>query len=118
MGISFFLGTTSFCFVNSHLTANANNWAKRNANFSDIVARLNLGQKGLGRFDATTQFHHLFWLGDLNYRITLPPQDTIDYIRANDLKKLVLADQLDLQRGRGCAFYGFGSGRLSCFLGG
>jgi phosphatidylinositol-3,4,5-trisphosphate 5-phosphatase 2 len=114
VGLSFFLGTTSLCFVNCHLTANSENWAKRNANFMDIVARLNLGQKRLaGRFDATNQFHHLFWFGDLNYRINLPALEVISSIKANDLKKLVLSDQLDRQRERGAAFFGFEEGPLA-----
>ena len=30
---------------------------------------LSLGPKNLSHFDITTQFHHLFFLGDLNYRL-------------------------------------------------
>ncbi len=97
------------CFVNCHLTANAENWAKRNANFCDIVARLNLGQKRLSRIDASNQFHHLFWFGDLNYRINLPPENTIAAIKSQEFSQLVLSDQLISQRERGCAFYGFGA---------
>ncbi|KAH3804671.1 hypothetical protein DPMN_132959 [Dreissena polymorpha] len=44
---------------------------RRNQNFRDIVKNLtlNLGQKHLSLFDITSQFQHVFWLGDLNYRI-------------------------------------------------
>lgn len=42
---------------------------RRNQNFLDILSGLNLGQKGV--FGITHQFHHVFWFGDLNYRIEL-----------------------------------------------
>lgn len=42
---------------------------RRNQNFHDILKGLNLGQKSV--FDLTNQFHHVFWFGDLNYRIAL-----------------------------------------------
>ena len=42
---------------------------RRNQNFLDILSGLNLGMKGV--FGITHQFHHVFWFGDLNYRIDL-----------------------------------------------
>ena len=46
--------------------------SRRNQNFLDILKGLNLGQKGV--FGLTHQFHHVFWFGDLNYRIDLDVQ--------------------------------------------
>ena len=40
---------------------------RRNQNFHDILRGLNLGQQGV--FDISNHFHHLFWFGDLNYRV-------------------------------------------------
>ena len=45
---------------------------RRNQNFLDILKGLNLGQKGV--FGITHQFHHVFWFGDLNYRIDMDVQ--------------------------------------------
>ena len=42
---------------------------RRNQNFHDILRGLSVGHKGYGDFDLTNQFHHMFFLGDLNYRI-------------------------------------------------
>ena len=42
---------------------------RRNQNFKDILNNLTLGQKDLNAFDLTKQFHHVFWYGDLNYRL-------------------------------------------------
>jgi hypothetical protein len=38
-----------------------NKLSKRNANASDILAKLQLGQKHLAGFDISNQFHHVFW---------------------------------------------------------
>lgn len=74
VGISFSLGPVSLCFVNCHLAARSTEARvlRRNQNFLDILKGLNLGQKGV--FGITHQFHHVFWFGDLNYRIDLEVQ--------------------------------------------
>jgi hypothetical protein len=61
VGVSFFLGGTALCFINCHLAAGSMKWAKRNANYYDIISKLQLGQKRLSVFDSTNQFHHVFW---------------------------------------------------------
>lgn len=62
---------------------------RRNQNYVNILRFLNLGDKKLTPFDITHRFTHLFWLGDLNYRIDLPPGVNIKtlefiYIQAVD----------------------------------
>ena len=42
---------------------------RRNQNVKDIMKGLSLEPKNLSHFDITTQFQHLFFLGDLNYRL-------------------------------------------------
>lgn len=46
---------------------------RRNQNYTNILRFLNLGDKKLNPFDITHRFTHLFWLGDLNYRVDFPP---------------------------------------------
>lgn len=38
----------------------------------NILRFLALGDKKLSPFNITHRFTHLFWLGDLNYRLELP----------------------------------------------
>lgn len=38
----------------------------------NILRFLALGDKKLNPFNITHRFTHLFWLGDLNYRVELP----------------------------------------------
>ena len=45
---------------------------RRNQNYMNILRFLALGDKKLSPFNITHRFTHLFWLGDLNYRVDLP----------------------------------------------
>lgn len=40
----------------------------------DILRLLSLGDKQLSSFDISLRFTHLFWLGDLNYRLDMDIQ--------------------------------------------
>lgn len=46
---------------------------RRNQNYMSILRFLTLGDKKLSPFNITHRFTHLFWLGDLNYRVEQPP---------------------------------------------
>lgn len=47
---------------------------RRNQNFADILRLLSLGDRQLSAFDVSLRFTHLFWCGDLNYRLDLDVQ--------------------------------------------
>lgn len=47
---------------------------RRNQNYLDILRLLSLGDKQLNSFDISLRFTHLFWLGDLNYRLDMDIQ--------------------------------------------
>lgn len=67
--IGFTYGTTSFGFVSSHLAAHMGKTAARNADYWEVL-RETRKQIGVSRHvDATASFDHVFWVGDLNYRI-------------------------------------------------
>lgn len=40
----------------------------------DILRLLSLGDKQLSSFDISLRFTHLFWFGDLNYRLDMDIQ--------------------------------------------
>ncbi|KAM6064451.1 phosphatidylinositol 3,4,5-trisphosphate 5-phosphatase 1 isoform 3-T3 [Theristicus caerulescens] len=73
VGVSFMFNGTSFGFVNSHLTSGSEKKHRRNQNYTNILRFLTLGDKKLSPFNITHRFTHLFWLGDLNYRVEQPP---------------------------------------------
>ena len=107
VGVSFFLGTTSFCFVNAHLAAGTEKLSRRNKDYRDILSKLQLGDKKLSVFDPTNQFHHVFFFGDLNYRVQLPVDTVLELIKQRQLNDLFRADQLQHQRARGNVLWGF-----------
>ncbi|XP_065644499.1 phosphatidylinositol 3,4,5-trisphosphate 5-phosphatase 2A isoform X4 [Hydra vulgaris] len=102
VGVSFYVGQTSFCFVNCHLTSGNEHVLRRNQNYHSILRGLNLGQKDC--FDLSLSFHYLFWFGDLNYRIDLDVDTIINSITAKNWSKLVSADQLLTEIKKGNAF--------------
>ncbi|XP_033760174.1 phosphatidylinositol 3,4,5-trisphosphate 5-phosphatase 2A-like [Pecten maximus] len=113
VGISFYFRGTSFCFVNTHLTSGDERNARRNQNFKDIIKGLSLGQKHLGLTDITNQFHHLFWLGDLNYRVEEDVQVLLRKLEENDLKSLLAKDQLRRSQKEHKGFNGFQEAEIS-----
>jgi len=63
---------TSFAFISCHLTAHegVRNCEMRNASVKEILGGVRAGDT---RFDISGQRHHVFWMGDMNYRLTSDP---------------------------------------------
>ncbi|XP_051855240.1 phosphatidylinositol 3,4,5-trisphosphate 5-phosphatase 1 isoform X4 [Antechinus flavipes] len=101
VGVSFMFNGTSLGFVNSHLTSGSEKKLRRNQNYMSILRFLALGDKKLSPFNITHRFTHLFWLGDLNYRLDLPPSEAeniIQKIKQQQFPELLLHDQLLMER--------------------
>uniref|UniRef100_A0A8C3AKQ1 phosphatidylinositol-3,4,5-trisphosphate 5-phosphatase n=1 Tax=Cyclopterus lumpus TaxID=8103 RepID=A0A8C3AKQ1_CYCLU len=107
VGVSFLLNGTSFGFVNCHLTSGSEKVLRRNQNFVDILRLLSLGDKQLGAFDISLRFAHLFWCGDLNYRLDLDVQDILKHVSKREFEELMCADQLTRERQKRKAFLNF-----------
>lgn len=101
VGVSFMFNGTSFGFVNSHLTSGSEKKHRRNQNYTSILRFLSLGDKKLTPFNITHRFTHLFWLGDLNYRLELSPMEAeniIQKIKQQQYAELLNYDQLLVER--------------------
>ncbi|XP_034545218.1 inositol polyphosphate phosphatase-like 1b isoform X2 [Notolabrus celidotus] len=107
VGISFLLCGTSFGFVNCHLTSGSEKVIRRNQNFVDILRLLSLGDRQLNAFDISLRFTHLFWCGDLNYRLDLDVQDILKHVSKREFEELMCADQLTRERHKRKAFLNF-----------
>lgn len=108
VGVSFYFSGTGFCFINSHLTSRSEKLKRRNQNFQDILKALDLGRKC--STDVTNKFHHVFFFGDLNYRIDgLDPLKIIDMIKTcnDNFQSLLLYDQLRKVQQERRVFTGF-----------
>lgn len=106
VGISFYFNGTSFGFVNCHLTSGSDKVLRRNQNFVDILRLLSLGDK-IGPFDVSLRFSHLFWCGDLNYRLDLDVQDILKHVSKREFEELMCVDQLTRERHKRKSFLNF-----------
>jgi hypothetical protein len=80
VAISLSVFETKLCFVGCHLAAREERVLDRNENYREILRGIKLCQP----FDVMNCFHHLFWLGDLNYRVDLPRDAVMERIAQED----------------------------------
>ncbi|XP_069664814.1 phosphatidylinositol 3,4,5-trisphosphate 5-phosphatase 2 [Haliaeetus albicilla] len=113
VGVSFMFNGTSFGFVNCHLTSGNEKTARRNQNYLDILRLLSLGDKQLSSFDISLRFTHLFWFGDLNYRLDMDIQEILNYISRKELEPLLKVDQLNLEKEKHKVFLRFGEEEIT-----
>lgn len=105
VAIRFEYGDTSFCFVNAHFSAGSSNIEERRGDYDSIV-------KSIGFTRSKTIPHHdsIFWLGDLNYRITLPNEEVRKELSAQQegyIDRLLRYDQLTQEINSGVVFQEF-----------
>ena len=124
-------GRTSLGFCSCHLAAHDHKLKQRNENCQEIL-RETEHKLGTKRLDLGSQFDHIFWMGDLNYRVDLNaaaitqaaklgvkdlPKPYADHDRHHrevlklvdkeEWEELYNADQLQTSRAAGDAFFGF-----------
>lgn len=117
--ISFFFKHTSFAFVNCHLSAHQNKTSARNAEVRHLMRSLKLKTTAPPQLDTLRQFHHVFWMGDLNYRLnfgdqgdSLSPSEAqftsmVQKIQAGSYDELFACDQLQTEMHEGRVFAEF-----------
>ena len=110
VGCSFRFYETTLGFVCSHLAAHQHKSDSRNDDYRTIVHGLtpSIHQLPTQKIDITNQFDHLFWLGDLNYRIDgLAREEVLQLILDKNWTKLTLHDQLRREIESGGSFIDF-----------
>ena len=85
--IKLVVDNTSLCFVSSHLAPHEGrkNCDARNANVRSIMEG-SINWMGQSNMDLGSQYHHCFWMGDMNYRSDVPEESSWE-IRSKDEKK-------------------------------
>lgn len=75
VGVSFQLNETLICFVNSHLAAHVHEYERRNQDHDEILRSMQFNDG----FKTRTILEHdqIFWIGDLNYRLTSTDDEQI-----------------------------------------
>eukprot|EP00494_Astrolonche_serrata_P024305 UN24563 len=122
VAISFDFRGTSMCFVNSHLAAHQEHKQRRDEDYSEIVEQMRLG---ILKQELLAEFHYVFWMGDLNYRVDYACQGNkktpeekdfnmmVDLIKDEKKRKMVFGDdQLQKSIKAGDAFTGFTEGEI------
>eukprot|EP01029_Cantina_marsupialis_P023527 TRINITY_DN5895_c0_g3_i1.p1 TRINITY_DN5895_c0_g3~~TRINITY_DN5895_c0_g3_i1.p1 ORF type:complete len:1899 (+),score=565.67 TRINITY_DN5895_c0_g3_i1:99-5795(+) len=109
---------TPFAFVSSHLAARSTRVPQRAANYGEICKSLHVGHGDRG-LEFLHKFSHVFWLGDLNYRIDFgksgTPQEfryVVGLAEAGRFSELVEQDQLNSERNQGNVFASFQEGSI------
>ncbi|KAK0087327.1 hypothetical protein PV325_001267 [Microctonus aethiopoides] len=97
VAVSCSIHNTSICFVNAHLAAHCEEFERRNQDYADICSRLSFSAhippKNFKDHD------QIYWLGDLNYRITeLDVLSAKQHITMGNYPPVLALDQLGQQR--------------------
>nr|ABR16678.1 unknown [Picea sitchensis] len=121
--ISFKFWDTGLCFVNSHFAAHDGHCETRNSNYREIVRELRVGVQNI---DLLNQFNHVFWMGDLNYRLDftgmeenpISPQrrfwhKKVKQIMTGEYKDMLQYDELSREKSASRVLHGFNEGSIN-----
>ncbi|XP_051126568.1 type IV inositol polyphosphate 5-phosphatase 3-like [Andrographis paniculata] len=116
VAVSMSIHQTLCCFICTHLTAGErdSDAVKRNADVHEIHKRTRFNQlSSIGLPRRIYDHERIIWLGDLNYRINLSYEQTIELIYKREWSKLVEKDQLMRELKKDHVFDGWSEGTLS-----
>ena len=110
VGVSFQINETFMCFINSHLAAHVQEFERRNEDHDEILRRMTFNDGFRSR--TILEHHQVFWIGDLNYRLTKTDDEGIRTFC--DYEKIFYLDQLYVQRVQDKrVFQGFQEGKIT-----
>eukprot|EP00879_Flechtneria_rotunda_P018468 GHRR01019372.1.p1 GENE.GHRR01019372.1~~GHRR01019372.1.p1 ORF type:complete len:956 (+),score=336.65 GHRR01019372.1:1037-3904(+) len=128
VGVSFTIDDTRFAIVCAHLAAHQGKTAQRNEDVAQICDYLHLSLPGgVKGADLVTGFHHVIWMGDLNYRLNYGEQATTyadsptaedfqslcNIVHAGKYQQLLALDQLKAEQAAGRVFVEFKEGHFN-----
>ncbi|CAG5106950.1 Similar to OCRL: Inositol polyphosphate 5-phosphatase OCRL (Homo sapiens) [Cotesia congregata] len=106
VAVSCLIHNTSVCFINAHLAAHCEEYERRNQDYADICTRLSFSNHVPAK--SFKDHDQIYWLGDLNYRITeMDVLTAKQYITIGNYAPVLALDQLGQQRKLGKVLQGF-----------
>ncbi|KAL6190404.1 hypothetical protein ACLB2K_036802 [Fragaria x ananassa] len=115
VSVRFQLHETSFCFVCCHLASGGRlgDEKLRNSNVAEIMNRTSFPRgPSLDLPRNILDHQRVIFLGDLNYRISLPEETTRSLVDCEDWKALLQSDQLSMELNDGQVFEGWLEGSI------
>ncbi|XP_055597447.1 inositol polyphosphate 5-phosphatase OCRL [Uranotaenia lowii] len=110
VGVSFQLNESLLCFVNAHLAAHTQEVDRRNEDHDEIIRRMSFEKTFRGR--SIDEHHHIFWIGDLNYRLNGEISQEFVNEKDRDYNQLYPYDQLYLEKLRKRIFREYKEGKI------
>ncbi|SCU91378.1 LAMI_0E05644g1_1 [Lachancea mirantina] len=99
VAVRFTYSATKFCFLVSHLAAGLENVDQRHHDYKTIVKNIRFAK------DLRIKDHDVvIWMGDFNYRISLPNEEVRNSVISKNYSKLFDRDQLNQQMIAGESF--------------
>ena len=103
-GICLKFHNTSMAFLSCHLAARLERTKMRRINVEEIVNQIQLANKDS---DLSSQFHHVFFMGDLNYRIEMEGAEAEPLVQQKNWLELLNQDQLLTEMRESGLLHGF-----------
>ncbi|CAI9774679.1 unnamed protein product [Fraxinus pennsylvanica] len=115
VSVRFRLHETSFCFVCSHLASGGREGDERyrNSNAAEILSRTSFPRgSSLDLPQKVLDHDRVIFLGDLNYRISLPESETRLLVKKGEWNALLENDQLRMELKESQVFEGWHEGAI------
>jgi hypothetical protein len=106
VGVALGVYDATMAFISAHMASKR--IAMRQQQYCDVIDRLGAKLGGRG-FQLTEEFHHIVWMGDLNYHCKdVSAEEAAAMIRQGRVADLLMDhDELLQERGEGKVFYDF-----------
>ncbi|KAJ7297474.1 hypothetical protein O6H91_Y040900 [Diphasiastrum complanatum] len=120
ISFSMLLHQTSFCFICTHLTSGEKQGdeLRRNADVAEILRRTYFAARAHhsgGKYSPRRILAHekVIWFGDLNYRLVLNNNATMELLGKGSLESLLENDQLSMEQKAGRVFASWNEGVIN-----
>ncbi|CAF3352060.1 unnamed protein product [Rotaria socialis] len=107
VAIRLVLHNTSICFICAHFTAGQNEYSERNKDYKLMMEKLSFQPPSRAIWH-----DHIFFLGDFNYRLTIPRAQVEYFVRNGSYKELLEYDQLKKELQEKRVFRDFEEGEI------